>query len=155
HWLPSHLYVGNYTKLLDQYPFLRWVANTLFVASTVTAVKLVIDSMAAYALARMEFPGRRVVLAAMAAAIMIPPALLIIPLFFLVRAAGLLDPYWALILPGLATPVGIFTLRAFVRGIPRELERAARIDSAGRWRIYRHIVLPSIRPGLVVVASYI
>jgi ABC-type glycerol-3-phosphate transport system permease component len=155
HWLPSHLYVGNYSKLFGQYPFLRWVANTLFVASVVTAVKLLIDSMAAYALARMEFPGRRVVLGAMAAAIMIPPALLIIPLFFLVRDAGLLDTYWALILPGLANPVGIFILRAFVRGIPVELEHAARIDSAGPWRIYRHIVLPSIRPGLVVVGSYI
>jgi ABC-type glycerol-3-phosphate transport system permease component len=66
--------------------------------------------MAAYALARMRFPGRRVVLGLMGAAIMIPPALLIIPLFFLVRDAGLLDTYWALILPALANPVGVFIL---------------------------------------------
>jgi ABC-type glycerol-3-phosphate transport system permease component len=154
-WIPRSLFAGNYTKLLVDYPFLRWVANTLLVASTVTAVKLVIDSMAAYALARLEFPGRRVVLAAMAAAIMIPPALLIIPLFFLVRDAGLLDTYWALILPALANPVGIFILRAFIRGIPAELEQAARIDSAGPWRVYLHVVLPSIKPGLVVVGSYL
>jgi ABC-type glycerol-3-phosphate transport system permease component len=155
HWIPSPLYGGNYTKLLTDYSFLRWVANTLFVASTVTAVKLLIDSMAAYSLARFEFPGRKPVLAAMAAAIMIPPALLIIPLFFLIRDAGLLDTYWALILPALANPVGIFILRAFIRGIPPELEQAARIDSAGPFRVYLHVILPSIKPGLVVVGSYL
>jgi len=154
-WIPNELYLGNYEKLLTQYPFLRWVANTLFVATLVTAIKLLIDSMAAYALARMNFAGRRVVLAAMAATIMIPPALLIIPLFFLVRDAGLLDTYWALILPALANPVGIFILRAFIRGVPEELEDAARMDDASPWQVYRHVILPSIRPGLVIVASYV
>jgi ABC-type glycerol-3-phosphate transport system permease component len=154
-WIPDHPYAGNYDKLLTQYPFLRWVANTLFVASVVTAVKLLIDSMAAYALARMEFAGRRAVLGAMGATILIPPALLLIPLFFLVRDAGLLDTYWALILPALANPVGVFILRAFIRGIPEELEHAARVDDANPWQVYRHVIIPSIRPGLVVVASYL
>ncbi len=154
-WIPSEPYVGNYTNLVSNYPFVRWVANTLFVASVVTAVKLLIDSMAAYALARMEFTGRKLVLGLMAAAIMIPPALLIIPLFFLVRDAGLLDTYWALILPALANPVGVFILRAFIRGIPEELEDAARVDDASPWQVYWHIVLPAIRPGLVIVASYV
>jgi ABC-type glycerol-3-phosphate transport system permease component len=155
HWIPDPPYAGNYGKLLTQYPFLRWAVNTLFVASVVTAAKLVIDSMAAYALARMDFAGRRAVLGAMAATIMIPPALLLIPLFFLVRDAGLLDTYWALILPPLANPVGVFILRAFIRGIPEELEHAARVDDASAWQVYRHVILPAIRPGLVVVASYV
>jgi ABC-type glycerol-3-phosphate transport system permease component len=154
-WIPDHPYLGNYQKLLDRYPFLRWVGNTLFVAGTVTAVKLVIDSMAAYALARMRFAGRRVVLGAMVATIMIPPALLIIPLFFLVRDAGMLDTYWALILPALANPVGVLILRAFIRAVPEELEHAARVDNANPWQVYRHVILPAIRPGLVVVASYV
>ena len=154
-WIPARPHLGSYEKLLTEYPFLRWVANTLFVAGTVTALKLLIDSSAAYALARMEFAGRRVVLGLMAATIMVPPALLIIPLFFLVRDAGLLDTYWALILPALANPVGIFILRAFIRGIPEELEEAARVDDASAWQIYRHVILPSIRPGLVIVASYV
>jgi ABC-type glycerol-3-phosphate transport system permease component len=154
-WIPAHPYGGNYAKLVTQYPFLRWAANTLFVASVITALKLMIDSMAAYALARMEFVGRRGVLGAMAATIMIPPALLIIPLFFLVRDAGLLDTYWALILPALANPVGVFILRAFIRGIPEELEHAARVDDANAWQVYWHVILPAIRPGLVVVASYV
>jgi ABC-type glycerol-3-phosphate transport system permease component len=154
-WIPRHVFAGNYTHLLRDYPFLRWVANTLFVASAVTSIKLLIDSMAAYALARMEFAGRRAVLGAMGATIMIPPALLIIPLFFLVRDAGLLDTYWALILPALANPVGVFILRAFIRGVPVELEHAARVDDASPWQVYRHVILPAIRPGLVIVASYV
>lgn len=155
HWIPDPPYGGNYSKLVTQYPFVRWAANTLFVASVVTAIKLLIDSMAAYALARLDFVGRRAVLGAMAATIMIPPALLIIPLFFLVRDAGLLDTYWALILPPLANPVGVFILRAFIRGIPEELEHAARVDDANPFQVYWHVILPAIRPGLVVVASYV
>ena len=154
-WIPTSPYLGSYEKLLVDYPFIRWVANTVFVAGVVTGVKLLIDSMAAYALARMEFAGRRLVLGLMAAAIMIPPALLIIPLFFLVRDAGLLDTYWALILPALANPVGVFILYAFIRGVPVELEEAARVDDASPWQVYRHVILPSIRPGLVIVASYV
>ena len=154
-WIPSDPYLGNYDKHVTDYPFGRWVGNPLGVASVVTGGKLVIDSMAAYALARMEFVGRRAVLGAMGATILIPSALLLIPLFFLVRDAGLLDTYWALILPPLANPVGVFILRAFIRGIPEELEHAARVDDAGPWQIYRHVIVPSIRPGLVVVASYL
>jgi multiple sugar transport system permease protein len=154
-WLPNEPYLGNYSKLLGDYPFLRWVGNTLFVAGVVTALKLLIDSMAAYALTRMHFAGRRIVLGAMLATIMIPPALLIIPLFFLIRDAGLLDSYWALILPALANPVGVLILRAFIQSVPVELEHAARVEGANPWQVYRHVILPSIRPGLVVVASYV
>jgi ABC-type glycerol-3-phosphate transport system permease component len=154
-WIPDEPYFGNYDKLFSEYPILRWLANTLFVAGVVTAVKLLIDSMAAYALARMRFAGRRLVLGALVATIMIPPALLIIPLFFLVRDAGLLDTYWALILPALANPVGVLILRAFIQAVPEELEHAARIDNAKPWQVYRHENQPSIRPGHVVVASYV
>jgi multiple sugar transport system permease protein len=154
-WVPNDPYLGNYSKLLGDYPFLRWVGNTLFVASVVTAAKLLIDSMAAYALTRMRFAGRRAVLGALVATIMIPPALLIIPLFFLIRDAGLLDTYWALILPALANPVGVLILRAFIQSVPVELEHAARVEGANAWQVYRHVILPSIRPGLIVVASYV
>jgi ABC-type glycerol-3-phosphate transport system permease component len=154
-WIPNQPYLGNYAKLVSDYPFLRWVGNTLFVAGVVTAIKLLIDSMAAYALARMRFVGRRALFGAMVATIMIPPALLIIPLFFLVRDAGLLDTYWALILPALANPVGVLILRAFIEAVPEEIEQAARVEGANAWQVYRHVILPAIRPGLVVVASYV
>jgi multiple sugar transport system permease protein len=154
-WIPNDLVLRNYEVLLLDRPFLRWTANTLFVAGTVTAVKLVIDSMAAYAFARLSFAGRRLVFAVMLATIMVPPALLLIPLFFLVRDLGLLDTYWALILPPLANPVGIFILYGYMRALPSELEQAARIDGCGPFAAYRLVVLPLIRPGLVVVGTYI
>jgi multiple sugar transport system permease protein len=154
-WIPNDLVLRNYEVLLFDRPFLRWTANTLFVAGTVTGVKLVIDSMAAYAFARLSFAGRRTVFGVMLAAIMVPPALLLIPLFFLVRDLGLLDTYWALILPPLANPVGILILYGYMRALPVELEQAARIDACGPFATYRHIVLPLIKPGLVVVGTYI
>jgi ABC-type glycerol-3-phosphate transport system permease component len=90
----------------------------------------------------------------MLATVMVPAAVLIIPLFFLVRDANLLDTYWALILPPLANPIGIFMMRGFIQGLPADLDRAARIDGCGPWRTYWHVVLPLVRPGLVVVGIY-
>jgi multiple sugar transport system permease protein len=141
--------------LLFDRPFLRWTLNTLFVAGSVTAIKVVIDSMAAYAFAKLDFTGRRALFAVLLGGIMIPPALLLIPLFFLVRDLGLLDTYWALILPPLANPVGIFILRGYIQALPSEVEEAARLDHCGPFRTYRHVILPLLKPGLVVVATYV
>jgi ABC-type glycerol-3-phosphate transport system permease component len=154
-WLPDSLYLRNFTHLFGDTAFLRWVANTMLVATTVTVVKLLIDSMAAYALAKMHFFGERVLYGVMLCTIMIPPSLLLIPLYFVMRDIGLLDTYWALILPALANPFGIVVLRAFIRNLPEELEQAARVDGASPWRVYWHVILPSIRPALVVVGGYI
>jgi ABC-type glycerol-3-phosphate transport system permease component len=153
-WIPAHPSLHNYASLLFGHPFLRWTLNTLFVAGAVTAIKLVIDSMSAYAFAKLSFAGRRALFGLMLATIMIPPALLLIPLFFLVRDLGLLDTYWALILPPLANPVGVFILRGYIQALPPELDQAARLDHCGAWRTYRHVILPLVKPGLVVIASY-
>jgi ABC-type glycerol-3-phosphate transport system permease component len=154
-WIPDSLYLRNFTHLFSNTDFLRWVANTMVIATTVMVLKLFIDSMAAYALAKMRFVGERLVFGLMLCTIMIPPSLLLIPLYFVMRDIGLLDTYWALILPALANPVGVFILRAFIRGVPEELEDAARIDDASPWQVYRHVIIPAIRPGLVIVASYV
>jgi len=154
-WIPESLYLDNFTKLLGDTDFPRWVLNTLAISTTVMVLKLFIDSMAAYAFAKMRFFGRRLLFGLMLCTIMIPPSLLLIPLYFLMRDAALLDTYWALILPALANPFGIVVLSAFIRSLPDELEQAARVDGASAWRIYWHVILPSIRPGLVVVAGYI
>jgi multiple sugar transport system permease protein len=154
-WIPESLYLRNFTHLLTNTDFPRWVANTLVISTTVMVLKLFIDSMAAYAFAKMRFVGRRLLFALMLCTIMIPPSLLLIPLYFLMRDVGLLDTYWALILPALANPFGIVVLSAFIRSLPEELEQAARIDGASPWRVYWHVILPSIKPGLVVVGGYI
>ncbi|MGH2944887.1 MAG: carbohydrate ABC transporter permease [Solirubrobacteraceae bacterium] len=153
-WVPSEPTLTNFRGLLSDLPFLRWTLNTLLVASAVTVVKLLIDSMAAYAFAQMEFAGRRALFASMFAMVMVPQAVLIIPLFFLVRDMGLLDTYWALILPPLANPIGIFMMTAFIRALPKDIENAARIDNCGAFDVFWRVVLPLVKPGLVVVGIY-
>ena len=153
HWFPTSLFTGNYHRLLSQYPFWRWIGNTLLVATSVTLIKVVIDSMAGYAFAKLEFAGRRIAFGVILLTLMVPQAMLLIPLFFIVRDLGIYDTYWALILPPLANPIGVFMLRAFIRGLPKDVDNAARVDNCNEFQIYRHVVLPLIKPGLVVVAT--
>jgi multiple sugar transport system permease protein len=153
-WIPSEWFLGNYERLLFERPFLRWTLNTFFVAGTITLLKVIFDSMAAYAFAKMDFFGKRALFFVLLSAVMVPISVLIIPLFFLVRSFGLLDTYWALILPPLANPVGIFMLRAFIQTLPDDIENAARVDNCNPFQIYWHVILPLVKPGLVVVAIY-
>lgn len=152
--IPSPIEFGNFGRLFGDHPFLRWTANTLFVATSVTVLKLVIDSMAAYALAKLDFAGRKLIIGAMLATILVPIGVLIIPLYFMFRELQLLNTYWALILPPLASPVGIFMLRAYILQLPAGLEQAARVDRCNPFQAFRHVILPLIRPGLVVVGMY-
>lgn len=153
-WIPTPLYWGNFKSLFADHPFVWWTFNTLFVAGAVTALKLWFDTMAGYALAKMEFTGRRGIALLFLLSVAIPISALIIPLFFVVRYLGLLDTYWALILPPLANPLGIFMARSFIVAIPDNLEDSARLDGASEFTIYRTIVLPLIRPGLVVLGMF-
>jgi multiple sugar transport system permease protein len=153
-WIPSDPTLTNFRGLLSDLPFLRWTFNTLLVAVAVTAVKMLIDSMAAYAFAQLEFTGKRPLFALMFAMVMVPQAVLIIPLFFLVRDMGLLDSYWALILPPLANPIGIFMMTSFIRGLPKDIENAARVDNCGSFDVFLRVILPLVKPGLVVVGIY-
>lgn len=154
-WIPSPLFWGNFTALFQDHPYIRWTINTLVVSGVVTLLKLLFDSMAGYALAKMDFTGKRGVTLVLLLSVAIPISALIIPLFFVVRHLGLLNTYWALILPPLANPLGIFMARSFVAGIPDDLEASARLDGASELTIYRRIVLPLIRPGLVVLGMFI
>jgi multiple sugar transport system permease protein len=153
-WLPSQPTLSNYTRLISQYPFLRWALNTLVFAGGVTLIKILIDSMAGYALSKLDFTGRRLVFAAMLITIMIPAAVLIIPLFFLVRNLHLLDSYAGLILPMLANPVGVIMMWGYMESLPRDLEHAAQLDGAGPLRTFLFVIAPNVRNGLVVVGLY-
>jgi multiple sugar transport system permease protein len=151
-WLPIPPYFGNYVHLLFDTPFPRWVLNTLVVATAVTAIKVVIDSMAGYAFAKMQFPFKNFLFVFVIATLMIPFATILIPLYFTVRGLHLLDTYWALILPPLANPIGIFMMRQFIEGLPSDLENAARLDGVSEFGVYLRIIVPLIKPGLVVLA---
>jgi ABC-type glycerol-3-phosphate transport system permease component len=153
--LPIPPYFGNYEKLLWDTGFLRWMFNTLFVAGSVTTLKIFLDSMAGYALAKIDFTGKRVVFLLMLILLMVPIGALIVPLWSLVSGLGLTNTYLALILPPLANPLGAFLMRQFILSLPRDLENAARLDGLGEFAIYWRIVLPLIKPGLVVLAVII
>ena len=150
-WIPNPLYWGNYIRLLTKVPFPRWMFNTLFVSLTVTALKLFFDSMAGYAFAKMQFPGKDILFVFVIATLMIPFATILIPLYFLVRDMGIINTYWALILPPLANPIGIFLMRSFIESLPNDLENAARLDGSSEFGIYRRIILPLVKPALVVL----
>ena len=154
-WLPIPPYLGNYQKLIFDSGFPRWMANTLFVASAVTTLKIFLDSMAGYALAKLEFRGKRVVFGLMLGLLMVPIGVLLVPPWSVARQLGILDTYWGLILPPLANPLGVFLMRQFILGLPKDLENAARLDGVSEFGIYWRIILPLLKPGLVVLAVVI
>lgn len=150
-WIPLPVYWGNFLYLLQKTSFLRWAANTIIVSVAVTALKLLFDSMAGYAFAKMRFPGKEVLFVFVVATLMIPFSAILIPLYFLIRGMQITNTYWALILPPLANPIGIFLMRSFIETLPEDLENAARMDGASEFEIYRSIILPLVKPALVVL----
>lgn len=150
--VPRHLTLSNLVYVFTEVSFLRFIANTFFVSATVTIVALFLHSMAGYALARLRFPGREVIFLGMFSTFLVSLPVIIVPLFMLVKMLGLLDSYAGLIIPAIFNAFGIFLLRQFYLGIPRELEEAALMDGAGYWQIYTSIILPLSRPILSALA---
>ena len=120
-----------------------------------TALKLFLDSMAGYALAKLEFTGKRVVFLLMLILLMVPFAALLIPLWSIAHNLHITNTYLALILPPLANPLGVFLMRQFILGLPKDLENAARLEGVSEFGIYWRIILPLVKPGLVVLAVII
>ena len=150
--LPPHPTLDNFLYVFTQFDFLRFLWNSLFVSVMVTVAALFFHSMAGYALARLRFPGREFIFLAMFSTFLISLPVIIVPLFMLVRALGMLDSYVGLIVPSIFNAFGIFLLRQFYLNVPREIEEAALIDGAGYWRIYWSIILPISRPILSALA---
>ncbi|MDT3380347.1 carbohydrate ABC transporter permease [Labrys portucalensis] len=150
--VPQRPTIGNFLYVLTEIPFLRYLLNSFLVSAIVTLVALFFHSMAGYALARLHFPGRDAIFLAMFSTFLVSLPVIIVPLFILVRAMGMLNSYAGLIVPSIFNAFGIFLLRQYYLSLPRELEEAALIDGAGRWRIYWSIVLPLSRPILAALA---
>jgi multiple sugar transport system permease protein len=129
--------------------------NSLKISSLVTIGALTTSCLAAYAFARLEFPGRSVLFVVFLSALMIPQQVTVIPTFILMRTLGLLDSHAAIILPGLISVLGIFLLRQAFLGIPRELDEAAKLDGAGHLRILGQIIVPLAAPALSALAIFI
>jgi multiple sugar transport system permease protein len=150
-FIPKQLTLENFRALLNlqPLPFTHYIFNSLFVAVTVTAFSLVVNSFAAYAFARITFPGRDVLFVLFLSTMIIPFEVLAIPLYLEMRLLGWIDTYQALIIPFVASPLGMFLLRQFFLGLPRELEEAARMDGCSMFGAFWRIVLPNAVPALI------
>ncbi|NAZ80781.1 ABC transporter permease subunit [Kineococcus sp. R8] len=152
--LPSSWTLENFRVIFDELPFARLVANSFAFAGGVTVCALVFDSLAAYALARIDFTGSRLLLVCIIASLMIPFQATLVPIYQLVSDLGWVNTFAALIVPRAADAFGIFFLRQFFLALPRDLDNAARIDGASEWRIYRSVVLPNAVPALLTLGVF-
>lgn len=150
---PNPFSISAYETLTNgQQPILTWFLNSLAAGALQTVIILVTASMGAYALARLEFPGKRIVFGAIVLTLFVPPVIFLIPNYLLVQNFGWLDTIWAITIPGAAGAFGIFFLRQFFINLPPEIEEAARLDGAGDIRIFAQIILPLSRPAIATLA---
>lgn len=154
YWIPKTITFDNYTRLLNNpaTPIVRWFLNTIGVATVSTILVLFIDSLAGYAYARLDFPGRNQIFALLIATLFLPGVMFLVPNFVTTYRLGLLNNYAGVIIPGLAGVFGVFFMRQFFESIPRELEEAAQIDGATTFQTFFQVVLPLARPALATLA---
>ncbi len=150
-FIPDTVTLDNYKILFTDYPFARYILNTVFIAVTVTAVSLLLNSMAAFSFARIDFYGKKVIFPILLVTLIVPGEVMLLPSYLLIKNLGLMDNYLALILPALGGAFGIFYLRQCFLGVPKELEEAAAIDGCGRFGIFFKIYLPLVRPHLITL----
>jgi multiple sugar transport system permease protein len=153
-WVPSTLSLEHYRALFSRLDIVRYIANSALIAGAVTLISLVVNSMAGYAFAKLSFPGRERVFRGLVATLVVPGQVTMLPLFMLLKYLGLINSFWGVIVPGMASVFGIFLFRQYALSIPDSLLDAARIDGAGEWRIYRSIVLPLCKPILLTLAVF-
>ncbi len=153
-WIPQRIILDNFVNAFQAAPFGRFYFNSLFVASAVTLGQLFTCSLAAYAFARLQFPGRDILFYIFLGTMMVPGQVTMIPGFMVLHWLGWIDTYAALIVPGLASAFGTFLLRQFFLTIPRDLEDAAAIDGCSRFGVLWRIILPLSRPALATLAIF-
>jgi multiple sugar transport system permease protein len=151
-WFPKHPTLFSYRELFSQIPFLLQLGNTVLVSVAVVVGSTVVSILAAYAFARLQFPGRDIIFVVLLSGLMLPVQVAAVPEFVEVKYLGLLDTRLSLIIPALIQVFGIFLLRQHFKTVPQDLEDAARIDGAGELRILRHVVIPLSWPALFAVS---
>ncbi|GAA2285423.1 carbohydrate ABC transporter permease [Nonomuraea roseoviolacea subsp. roseoviolacea] len=149
-WIPSFEW-GNFTKVLDETPFLQQLGNTVVMTTGRTLAQLLFCSLAAYAFARLRFPGRDVIFVALLSVLMVPGQLFLIPQYQIIQSLGWLNTLPGLIAPGMFSAFGTFMMRQFFMTLPAEVEEAARLDGANPLRIFWSVMLPLARPGLLAL----
>lgn len=154
-WIPKPIVFRNYIEAWNAVPFNRFFINSIFVSVCVTVGKVVTASLAAYAFARLEFPGRDKLFLLYLATLMIPGQVTMIPVFILLKHFNWIDTYKALILPGMFTAYGTFMLRQFFMTIPKDLEDAAVMDGCSKLGVYWRVILPLSMPALATLSTFV
>jgi multiple sugar transport system permease protein len=152
--VPSDPQFGNYASLWHDFPMSAWIWNSFKISSLVTVGVVATSALAAYAFARIEFPGRTIIFWAFLVTLMIPGMVYQVPKFAMIQKLGWQNTHIALIVPALSSAFGVFLLRQFFLTLPKELEEAARIDGAGHFRIFAQIILPLSGPALATLAVF-
>jgi len=151
-FFPTSFKISNYKRVFIDVPFLHFLINSFTVSASLTILQLIICSLASFAFARLDFRGKNIIFMFILSGLMIPAQSTIIPVFLLIRYLRLTDTLWALILPGLTNPLGIFLMRQFMLTIPRSYDEAAYIDGASKFDVYLRVILPMSKPSVIVVA---
>lgn len=144
----------NYRDPLERFNFIKYLWNSVVVTVVATLITLLINSMAAYGLSIYEFKGRNAIMLLVIGTLMIPITVILVPVYLVVTQLGMVNSLWAVILPGAATPTGVFLLRQYMLTIPKDLVEAARMDKASEWAIYWRVVLPLAMPAIAVLAIF-
>lgn len=154
YWIPKTITLENYQKILDNpsTPIAKWFANSVFVAVVHTGIVLAISTAAAYAYARLEFPGRKLLFALLLVTLFLPGVMFLVPNFTTITRMKLLDSFAGVLLPGFAAVFPVFFMRQFFESIPKELEEAAQIDGATILQTFFKIVLPLSKPAIATLA---
>lgn len=156
-WLPEVFTLENYIYSFaedGETPVLQWMGNSLFVGITGTLIVLVVDTLAAYGLARLDVPFKKLLIGIFIGSLTIPWVITFLPLYMGFNKMGLLDTYAVLILPYSANAFGVFLLYQYFKGFPKELEEAAYLDGANKWKVFTKVVLPSARPVIWTLAIF-
>ena len=152
--IPKQVTLINMVNLFKRAPVLRWTLNSVIVAVGQTVGYLVTSTMAGYAFAKKQFPGKEAIYWVLMATLMIPGFVILVTRYTLVSDLKMTDSYWGLILPEIAGPMGIFMMRQFMQSLPSELFDAARIDGCNEWGVFRRIVIPLAVPGIAVLGIF-
>ncbi len=152
--VPSAITFAHYDSLFSRLNLGRYFLNSMLIASTITLISLVINSLAGYAFAKLPFAGRERIFRTLLSALVIPAQVSMLPLFLLLKQLGLINTWWGVIVPGMASIFGIFLIRQYALSIPDSLLEAARIDGASELKIWWLVILPICRPILVTLAIF-
>jgi multiple sugar transport system permease protein len=155
--IPENPSFDNYYEIIFVFQeglFPRWFFNTLFTTLCITMGSLFLNTLSGYIFAKKEFYGKNVVFSLLLATLMVPGAVTLIPAFLMVNRLGLFNTYWALIIPGLASPFGIFMMRQFISSLPTELIESAKMDGASELRTFWSIIIPLSTPAMAALGIF-